>query len=114
MSSVVARLPHECGTNKGLVVFEDGHGFCFRCKTHIPNVLSDEEIKNLPVLGKKSDEEIKREMDEISSYKTISLPSRSLKEEYLLAANLTSLPDGETMVKSLSFLFSMLIVLFKQ
>lgn len=83
MSSVVARLPHECGTNKGLVVFEDGHGFCFRCKTHIPNVLSDEEIKNLPVLGKKSDEEIKREMDEISSYKTISLPSRSLKEEYL-------------------------------
>lgn len=86
MSNVVARLPHSCGTNKGLVVFEDEGeitGYCFSCNTFIPSPLSEGDVKNLPKLKKKTEEEIKEEIEEITSYKTEALPSRGLKKEYL-------------------------------
>ena len=53
MSRVIARLPHDCGTRHGLVVFDDDgkvSGYCFSCNKYIPNPLSEEEVKNLPKL----------------------------------------------------------------
>lgn len=104
MSRVIARLPHDCGTRHGLVVFDDDgkvSGYCFSCNKYIPNPLSEEEVKNLPKLKKKSEEEIQREIQEIITYKTFDIPSRGLKKEYLEAFDVkvaVSETDGTTPV----------------
>ena len=64
---------------------EDGKydGYCFACDTAVPDPYKDKPQGYKPVSVKKSDEEIQQEINEISEYRTVALPDRKLKKEYL-------------------------------
>ena len=102
--SVVERLPHSCGSRKGLNVFEneDGSysGFCFSCSTYIPNPYDDKpEGYKPPAAFKKTAEEIEAELKAISTYKSFDLPERKLKKATLEYFNIkvgVSEEDGVT------------------
>ena len=102
--SVVERLPHSCGSRKGLNVFEneDGSysGFCFSCSTYIPNPYDDKpEGYKPPAAFKKTPEEIEAELKAISTYKSFDLPDRKLKKATLEYFNIkvgVSEEDGVT------------------
>jgi len=83
----IEKLPHSCGSGDGLQVFEDGGrytGYCFACATYIPSPYDDKPEGDKPKRIRKSDEEIRREVDDIyHNYVARDLPSRGLKEEYL-------------------------------
>lgn len=86
--SVVDRLPHSCGSRKGLNVFEnkDGtySGFCFACSTYIPNPYEDKPEGYKPPAGfKKTPEEIAAEVKAIGNFKSVALLDRKLKKETL-------------------------------
>ena len=89
MGICLDKTAHSCGTRKGLQVFEreDGSvdGFCFKCYTYVRHPYGGErQASDLPKpkLGK-SAEEIKKELSEISTYKTIDLVDRRLRKETL-------------------------------
>ena len=78
------KLPHSCGTRKGLQVFarEDGtvDGYCFSCKTVVSHPYGEEtKVKDLPEPKVKTDEEIQEEINEISSYPSVDLPNKKLR-----------------------------------
>lgn len=82
--SVVERLPHSCGTRKGLNIFvnEDGSysGFCFNCKEYITDPYKDKPKDYKPPQGfKKTDEEIQKELAGINSFKSFEIKNRKLK-----------------------------------
>lgn len=86
--TVVERLPHSCGTRKGLNVFanEDGtySGFCFQCKSYIHNPYEDMPVGYKPPVGfKKTEEEIELELRAINRFKSLDLPDRKLKASTL-------------------------------
>ena len=105
-SVVVDRLPHTCGSRRGLNVFqnEDGtySGWCFSCQTYVHDPYGDKPEGYKPPVGfKKSPEEIKKELDAISKFKTFDLPDRKLTKESLLHYGITisvSEEDGITPV----------------
>lgn len=105
-SAVVDRLPHECGSRKALNVFqnEDGtySGWCFSCKTYVPNPYGDKPEGYIPPAGfKKSPEEIQKELDAISKFKCVALPDRKISKDSLAYFGITisvSEEDGETPV----------------
>lgn len=89
MGICLDKAAHSCGTRKGLQVFEreDGSvdGYCFNCNTYVRHPYGDErQASDLPKpkLGK-SAEEIKQELSEISTYKTVDLVDRRLRKETL-------------------------------
>src|SRR5574337_314788 len=78
----------KCGSGDGLQIFEndDGtvSGFCFACHTYINSPLGDKpNLEDIPKDRKKSEEEIKAEMQEISELTSCDLVDRKLR-----AANL--------------------------
>lgn len=88
MSQCVEKMPHDCGSRKGLQVFEkdDGtyDGFCFSCRTYVHDPYKDKPAGYVPPpVFRKSPEQIAEEIVEIESYPTVDLPERKLKEEYL-------------------------------
>jgi twinkle protein len=86
MASCVERLPHSCGSTKGLQVFEeDGKytGFCFSCDTYVPNPYEDKPQGYAPKKLKKSKEEIDSEIEGISEYSVVDLPERKLRKSSL-------------------------------
>jgi len=85
-SEVVDRLPHSCGSRRGLNVFlnEDGthSGWCFSCKTYVPDPYGDKPADYKPPAGfKKSPEEIAKEIEAISKFKAFALKDRGLSKE---------------------------------
>jgi len=81
----VDKLSHSCGSNDGLQVFEvDGKytGFCFRCGKYIDDPYEEGAI---PVGKgiKKTEEEIRQEIKDISKYPAYDLPTRKLNKETL-------------------------------
>lgn len=85
-TSVVDRLPHSCGSRRGLNVFqnEDGtySGWCFSCKTYVPDPYGDKPADYKPPAGfKKSPEEIAKEIEAISKFKAFALKDRGLSKE---------------------------------
>lgn len=100
----LTRLPHSCGTKEGLVVFgrDDGtvDGFCFSCNTYVRNPYGKEKLsEDLPKPEKKSEEEIKKEIAEIFSYPTVSIPQKKLRQHTLASFGVkvaVSEEDGET------------------
>lgn len=80
------KLPHSCGTRKGLQVFEreDGtvDGFCFSCKTFVRHPYGDERtVDTLPKQRiTKSREEILAEINEIDDYQAQDLVDRRLRK----------------------------------
>lgn len=102
----IEKLPHSCGTRDGLQVFQqkDGtyDGFCYACGKYVSDPYKDKpQDYKPPAFQKKSHEEIQREIAEISAYKTVALPDRKLKQEYLEYYGVKiglSEEDGETPV----------------
>ncbi len=96
----IEKLPHTCGSRDGLQVFEENGkytGYCFACSKYVPNPYDDPEYKpNVPV---KSEEDKDAEIAEILTYKTVGIPDRKLKLEYLNHFGIkvgVSRTDGET------------------
>jgi len=90
VSNCIQKLPHSCGSRKGLQVFEkdDGtlDGFCFSCNTYVKHPYGEpKSIDDIPEkerLGK-SKEEIREEIEEIQTYPVMDLRDRMLREAYL-------------------------------
>lgn len=86
MSTCVEKLPHSCGTDRGLQVFqqEDGsyNGHCFSCGMHVPDPYK-ERPDYKPEVKVKTEADIKAELQEIRKLKAIELPERILKKESL-------------------------------
>lgn len=90
MSNCVAKLPHSCGSRKGLQVFEkeDGvlDGYCYSCDTYVKHPYGKpKSIEDIPAkerLGK-SKEEMEEEIKEISSFPVVDLRDRRLRKEVL-------------------------------
>lgn len=86
MSTCVEKLPHSCGTDRGLQVFqqEDGsyNGHCFSCGVHVPDPYK-ERPDYKPEVKVKTEADIKAELQEIRKLKAIELPERMLKKESL-------------------------------
>lgn len=87
MSVCVEKLPHSCGSRQGLQVFlkDDGtyDGFCFSCKTYVPNPYEDRPVGYKPQVYVKSPEQIQKEIEEINGYQTVALPDRKLTQNSL-------------------------------
>jgi len=86
--SVVERLPHSCGSRRGLNVFENADGtysaYCFSCGTYVPHPYDDKPEGYKPPAGfKKSPEEIQAEISAIAKFKTAALPDRKLRKDTL-------------------------------
>jgi twinkle protein len=77
----IEKLPHSCGSSDGLQVFEaDGKysGFCFVCNTYVDNPYEDRPEGYKPTVKIKTEEDIKKELEEIGSLKAITLNDRRL------------------------------------
>ena len=91
MSKCIEKLPHDCvgktPSRDGLQVFQDDKGaftgYCFSCGTFVPHPYSDQPDGFIPQYKTKTAEEIQAEILEVGTYPTLSLPTRSLKKEYL-------------------------------
>lgn len=87
MSAVcVEKLPHSCGADRALQVFEENGeytGYCFSCKTYVPNPYEDKPASYKPKRVRKSVEEIEQELNEISEYGVVDLPERKLRKASL-------------------------------
>jgi hypothetical protein len=67
MGVLIDRLPHVCGTKKGLSVFagEDGKvdGYCFACNTYIQHPYgAPKNLEDLPKPKIKTEAELKAEL----------------------------------------------------
>lgn len=90
MPKCVEKLPHrtdKCNSANGLQVFQkdDGtyDGFCFACGTYVSDPYHDKPEGYKPQAIVKSKEQIQAEIKEVTEYKTVDLPDRKLKKEYL-------------------------------
>lgn len=108
MGLVIDKLAHSCGTRQGLNVFayEDSDkvdGYCFSCSKYVRHPYGDPKTSDDITLPEaKTDEEIKKEMEEISSLLTLDVPSRKLRAEYLSNFDIKtalSEEDGKTLDK---------------
>lgn len=83
----VEKLPHSCGSRRGLQVFqkEDGSydGFCFSCGTVVTDPYKDKPEGYKPAYNPKTDEEIQEEIDEVKEFQTVALKDRGLSKESL-------------------------------
>ena len=83
----VEKLPHSCGSRRGLQVFqkEGGtyDGFCFSCGTAVADPYKDKPEGYKPAYNPKTDEEIQEELDEVKEFQTVALKDRGLSKESL-------------------------------
>lgn len=82
------KLPHSCGTRKGLQVFakDDGttDGFCFACGTYVPNPYGEVRLaSDLPQPKVKTEEEKQEELHEVQTYPSLTVTSRFLRADVL-------------------------------
>ena len=84
-------LPHKtdkCNSRQALKVFkqEDGsvNGFCYSCGTFVPHPYGEGfDTSKIPEKKVKTLEEIAEELEEISTYKVIDVPTRKLRKSSL-------------------------------
>lgn len=83
------KTSHSCGSSDGLQVFqkEDGSvdGFCFACRKYVPDPLGEHTLDSFPAKKRlsKTPEEIKQEIEEISTYPVEDLVERRLRAAML-------------------------------
>src|SRR5574341_148041 len=101
----IEKLPHSCGSMSALQVFQDDdgsyNGYCFACNTVVKDPYENRPKGYKPISIRKSKEEIEKELDEISSFKSRSLPTRKLSAATLSVYGVkvgVSEVDGETPV----------------
>jgi len=88
MSFVVDRIPHTCGTKRGLIVYgeDDGttNGYCFSCGEFVEHPYGEPKlVKDLPKPPMKTPAEIQSEIAEIDGYPCVDVPERKLREANL-------------------------------
>lgn len=106
MSKVcVEKLPHSCGSKRGLQVFqqEDGsyNGYCFSCGTYVPDPYGDGDAPKPRTFKIKTAEEIQAEIDEISELPILGMMQRGISERVMKHFGVRmsmSEYDGETPV----------------
>ena len=105
MSVCIDKLPHECGTRRGLQVFADEEtgkvdGYCFSCGTYVPDPYGEPKtVDDVELPEPKSEEEIQEEIDEVLSFNVVDVPTRKLRKTNLERFDIkTSLSeqDGKT------------------
>jgi twinkle protein len=105
MGQCLAKLPHSCGSNKGLQVFadEDGtvNGYCFSCDTFVSNPYGEVRYaKDLPpVKPGKTEEEVAEQLNEIAECGVCDLVDRRLRGDSLDYFNIKiglDTKDGKT------------------
>lgn len=85
----IDKLPHSCGTTKGLQVFADREtgevdGFCFACRKTIKDPYGKKvTIDDVELPKEKTPEEIQAEIAEVSGYQVLDLKSRRLRARHL-------------------------------
>ncbi len=104
-SKCIAKVGHSCGSSDALQLFENDDktitGFCFSCNTYVPNPEGINSIDDIPqqFKVKKTNEQIREEIDEISECATFDLPTRKLRGDTLAAFGVkvgVSTSDGKT------------------
>lgn len=98
----VDKLPHSCGSKKGLQVFADDdgnlNGYCFSCGTYVANPYGDDR-KFEGTIDVKTEEEIQEELYDVATYPTVTIASRKLRAdglEYFGVRTSLSESDGST------------------
>lgn len=87
--SCLFKIPHSCGSKDGLQVFEkeggEVDGYCFSCKTYVPDPLGGQSVEEFPVKKrlKKTKEEVEAELKEIESCPIVDIPERRLRKSSL-------------------------------
>lgn len=84
MGICIDKLPHHCGTRKGLQVFanEDGkvNGYCYSCATFVANPYGEEKtVDDIGLPKPKTEKEIQAEIAEIKGYPVVDLKHRKLR-----------------------------------
>jgi twinkle protein len=85
MGKCVDRLPHSCGTRKGLQVFisDDGtkvDGYCYACGTVVRHPYGEERSPDqIEIKEGKTEEEVAEQLAEIDGYAVVDLPHRKLR-----------------------------------
>lgn len=101
----IDKLPHSCGTKKGLQVYADPEtkkvdGWCFGCHKFIANPYGTERtLDDVELPAIKTEAEIQAEIAEISGYPTLTVASRKLRDIYLSEYGIktsVSESDGKT------------------
>lgn len=97
----VERLSHVCGTKGGLQVFleDDGRysGFCFACNTYVPNPYDDVDEGHTPPKPQvKSQEQVQKELTNISKFPQEKLKNERIEEEVVKHFNVRLGFDQET------------------
>lgn len=93
MSKCFEKLPHNCSehghekdSGDGLQVFQDNqgnfNGYCFSCGTYVTDPYGSNPPKAVKP-QRKSEEELKAELDEIEALSSLDLPDRKLKKATL-------------------------------
>ncbi len=82
------KLPHSCGSRKGLQVFagDDGNvnGWCFSCGTFVAHPYGEPRAtSDVPAPKVKTEEEIKEEIGDIGNYPSLTVESRKLRADVL-------------------------------
>lgn len=101
----IDKLPHSCGTTKGLQVFADPetgkvNGFCFSCRKFVANPYGTEKtIDEVELPEPKSEAEIAAEMAEVDGFPVVDVSKRKLRASDLTDWGIKvslSEEDGET------------------
>lgn len=100
MGRPIEKLPHSCGTRKGLQVFEqeDGtyDGYCYSCNTYVPDPYENKPEGYKPQAPLvRSPEEIQKVLQAISKYPTAPIRDRLLTREALLYYGIVTGMDEE-------------------
>ena len=86
MGVCIEKLPHSCGSQDGLQVFEgeEGYnGYCYACNTFVPDPYKNKPQGYKPVVIRKTKEEIDIELAEINECGVVSLQQRKLHSKAL-------------------------------
>lgn len=89
MGIPIDKLPHSCGTTKGLQVFADEekgtiNGYCYACSTFVANPYGEPKtIDEVDLPEPKTEEEIQAALLEISSLPFVDVKTRKLRAKYL-------------------------------
>ena len=89
MGIPIDKLPHSCGTTKGLQVFADEekgtiNGYCYACSTFVANPYGEPKtIDEVDLPEPKTEEEIQAALLEISSLPFADVKVRKLRAKYL-------------------------------
>lgn len=100
MSQCIEKLEHSCGSRDGLQVFKKNDkytGYCFSCNTYVSDPYNDQVAGYEPEKKKRVDRN--DVINLINTYRTVDLPDRKLKKEYLEYFGVkigTSEEDGST------------------